>query len=1676
MKKMNFYFNPMKCCTFILPILMMLFSITAQADNGGNKSPKATTHVAKSNAVAITISGFTSVGAAPASCASTTGTVTVNAVINTVPADGPYQYAVLVYNAANVLVASAPPVIVTTSGNTTVNAVFNLAPGTYTTRIVVVDPATSVTIVSADAPAAAVVGPVPADATAPTAGAACGTSVTLTAATFTPTRTLSASTLAVTTNLVAGNIFTDNCGITATTISYTGSPAALVAPFSGPVTFTATSAGLTRTCVINLTLVAPTPLVCAGGSPTAPASNYSISCGAFSPITAASVSNSTTGTVTIQSLGGNTIANTLAGLSPFIGKVVQVTVTVGTNSCWGYVLVEDKQAPSIVCPANVTLTCDQAGLLLTPGRTGQFVGSTNAVAQGALVAGGVNGSTDECSKYEQSFTDAGTIAPCVGGTIVRTWRLKDFWGNTSVTCSQTIVVSPAPAFAPTAFSLTTATLQCQDVTAAQEVILRAGGVIPGVILPTFSAAACGLSLNFVDARRLDICLGSYKIIRRYEVINMCGLPMVNGPYEQTIQVLDQTAPVATTTYQNFGTFGATYCFYMQGMLMTNQPIQQITALVPVTRTFFSTVIANVATTRPVLDTNGVVINNPIVLTPRADANMCNAAQVIFTVSAADLQCSNGRITWTSNDSRIRFNTPTATSATVAGGATVTVTGFIMRSQGTTFTIFGTDACGNVTSQSYDVNIVDNVSPQAVCVEEHKVSLNSNGTVRVNAQAFNNNRSTDNCGIERIHVRRMDKRNAVTSTPTPCDYTTVGASDNCASSDIRDFWNDYVDFDCGDAGRTDVMVQVRYVDAAGNFTDCMVNVTVEDKTKPICVSPADITSTCTSPDLLNFGSLFTMPAAYDNCGIARVDTSTTILTIGCTSTSVTRTWTFTDCNLNTTTCAQTLTVNPILGFRVTPIADSAVVCSGNIPTAEDDRQRVIGRLKLLHEGSAGSLTAITAVNGTTFTTCAAPVVDVTESVYSNTEFCKVLVRTFVIKDICAFSNFNSSITQQSGIYSTIGGDFQSVIDAQGRHLLRFTRIITIKDNTAPTSVPPTIAPICVVGTNCTFDFSTPLTGTDSCLGATTGSSLFFSWRVVNAANVTVASSTGTTVSVSGLPFGTYRIFYRVADFCGNLSTEYIVTVSGSDCKAPEILVHNKIVALGGQTGVPATGMAMLNYLDIANRITDNCDGDLTFSGKIVLEVVLASELPGANPTLPRNTTPNQTVRFTCADLPAGAASTTKLVRVWAIDLAGNWNYALSSITLQDNDNICGGTPRPVIAGAIGTETGSVVRDVVVSANANGVVAGSNTTVAAGTFEIKNLTAGTNYQVRAAKTLDNDRRNGVTTLDIALISKHLLALEQLGSAYKIIAADVDKNNDVNATDMLHIRRFILSITPSLAGGSAAWRFIDKSYAFRNATNPLGEDFPEVVTLSSVPAGTSAANFTAVKLGDVNNSFDATTVRGSRALVFNANDMDVVAGNEYTVAINAENFNASAFQGTFAFEGASVKAVKAGNLNNISDANFGMFNNAVTTSWNGKSEATAEVLNITFVATKSGKLSNMLTVNSSVTMAEGYDAAGNAMNVSLKFNTGKVAGGEFALYANTPNPFATSTTIGFNLPKDGQAKLTIYTAEGKVLSVINNTYKAGVNQVTVNKADLNVSGLVYYRLDTQDNSATKKMIIIE
>jgi len=51
-----------------------------------------------------------------------------------------------------------------------------------------------------------------------------------------------------------------------------------------------------------------------------------------------------------------------------------------------------------------------------------------------------------------------------------------------------------------------------------------------------------------------------------------------------------------------------------------------------------------------------------------------------------------------------------------------------------------------------------------------------------------------------------------------------------------------------------------------------------------------------------------------------------------------------------------------------------------------------------------------------------------------------------------------------------------------------------------------------------------------------------------------------------------------------------------------------------------------------------------------------------------------------------------------------------------------------------------------------------------------------------------------------------------------------------------------------------------------------------------------------------------------------------------------------------------------------------------------------------------------------------------------------------------------------------------QGKVLTVISQEGVKGYNQVTLNAKTLGATGVLYYQLESADNIATKKMIIID
>ncbi|MEL6972691.1 MAG: T9SS type A sorting domain-containing protein, partial [Bacteroidota bacterium] len=102
---------------------------------------------------------------------------------------------------------------------------------------------------------------------------------------------------------------------------------------------------------------------------------------------------------------------------------------------------------------------------------------------------------------------------------------------------------------------------------------------------------------------------------------------------------------------------------------------------------------------------------------------------------------------------------------------------------------------------------------------------------------------------------------------------------------------------------------------------------------------------------------------------------------------------------------------------------------------------------------------------------------------------------------------------------------------------------------------------------------------------------------------------------------------------------------------------------------------------------------------------------------------------------------------------------------------------------------------------------------------------------------------------------------------------------------------------------------------------------------------------------------------------------------------------------------------------------------------------------------------------------------MNVGVVFSNGEVVGAGFEVYQNTPNPFRAETLIGFNLPEDAEATLTISDASGRVLTVLRGDYAAGYNTVNVTKDMIQgASGVLSYTITAGEYTTTKKMVAVK
>jgi len=206
-----------------------------------------------------------------------------------------------------------------------------------------------------------------------------------------------------------------------------------------------------------------------------------------------------------------------------------------------------------------------------------------------------------------------------------------------------------------------------------------------------------------------------------------------------------------------------------------------------------------------------------------------------------------------------------------------------------------------------------------------------------------------------------------------------------------------------------------------------------------------------------------------------------------------------------------------------------------------------------------------------------------------------------------------------------------------------------------------------------------------------------------------------------------------------------------------------------------------------------------------------------------------------------------VELWVTDPSGNQNHCETAILVIDNHDQCDAWGAS-IEGLIATEEGEAVEGVKVTLLWNGEPLGCGFTSAAGIFHISCLFP--EYDFTLIPQLDTLPANGVTTVDLVLITRHILGLQLLDSPYKMIAADANRSGSVTTLDMAAIRKVILGIEQGFPDNTS-WRFIDKDYVFPDPEDPFSEPFSELIHYDIIYLGDPEADFVAVKTGDVNRS---------------------------------------------------------------------------------------------------------------------------------------------------------------------------------------------------------------------------------
>jgi hypothetical protein len=376
-----------------------------------------------------------------------------------------------------------------------------------------------------------------------------------------------------------------------------------------------------------------------------------------------------------------------------------------------------------------------------------------------------------------------------------------------------------------------------------------------------------------------------------------------------------------------------------------------------------------------------------------------------------------------------------------------------------------------------------------------------------------------------------------------------------------------------------------------------------------------------------------------------------------------------------------------------------------------------------------------------------------------------------------------------------------------------------------------------------------------------------------------------------------------------------------------------------------------------------------------------------------------------------------------------------------------------------------------------------TDANGEYKFPPIRQGSSYTI--VPESNNDYLNGLSTIDLVIIQKHILGLKNLKTPYSFVASDINNDKKITASDILQLRKMILGINEKFEGNNS-WRFIPKNFTFENLLNPIDGTIKESLVFTNLENNLTA-DFIAVKIGDVSgdvyvNKLDNMKKRNSENIELIIDNKTFNSGENIEIPVYSADFNeVLGMQGTFKFDSEKLEfaGIESSGIN-ISETNISTLKaNAglLPMSWSSVNtnaiDENTPLFILKFNTLKSGNTQDVIGISSDVTKAEAYNSEYDVMNIKLNFRNDNIG---FDLLQNNPNPFSYDTEIAFNTDKPDNFTMNIYDVNGKLVVTKTGIAEKGFNRISISKSELKNSGIMYYTVRTSDYYATRKMVVLK